>query len=65
MEFIISFVVFVVVVLAMALGMIFGQKQLKGSCGGLSNVGIEKSCDCEDSCEAPPRLYQIKEPQEK
>lgn len=64
MEFIITFVVFVVVVVAMALGVIFGKKQLKGSCGGLSSVGIEKSCDCEDSCEAPPRLYQIKEPEQ-
>lgn len=62
MEFIISFVVFLLVVLMMAVGVIFARKKLKGSCGGLASIGIEKRCDCEDTCENTPRLYQIKEP---
>lgn len=63
MEFIISFVVFLLAILLMAVGVLFSRKRIKGSCGGLASIGIEKSCDCEDSCKAPPRLYQIKEPQ--
>lgn len=63
MEFIISFVVFLLVVLIMAIGVIFGKKRIQGSCGGLANVGIEKSCDCETSCNNEiPRLYTIQEP---
>lgn len=62
MEFIISFAVFLLVVLMMAIGVIFSHKKLKGSCGGLASVGIEKSCDCEESCDNASRLYQIQEP---
>ncbi len=63
MEFIISFSVFLLFFAVMAVGVIFGQKKLQGSCGGLASVGIEKSCDCAENCENMPRLYQIKEPQ--
>ncbi|MCP5079526.1 MAG: (Na+)-NQR maturation NqrM [Psychromonas sp.] len=62
MEFVISFIVFLFVILMMATGVIFSRKKLKGSCGGLASVGIEKSCDCETVCESESRLYQIKEP---
>lgn len=63
MEFIISFVVFLMVVLIMAIGVILGKRKIQGSCGGLANVGIEKSCDCDTSCNNEvPRLYTIQEP---
>jgi len=42
---------FLVVVAAMAVGYIFQQKALAGSCGGLATVGIEKSCNCDNPCE--------------
>lgn len=63
MEFIISFVVFSLVCFLMALGVIFSQKKLQGSCGGLASIGIEKRCDCADSCATTTKLYQITEPQ--
>ncbi|MFT6984236.1 MAG: hypothetical protein ACJAT7_000022 [Psychromonas sp.] len=63
MEFIITFFVFVVVIIAMAVGVIFGRKGLQGSCGGLASVGIDKSCDCETVCSEHQRLYQIQEPE--
>lgn len=63
MEFILSFIVFFLVFLLMALGVIFSHKSLKGSCGGLATIGIEKRCNCVDSCESTTRLYHIKEPQ--
>jgi len=65
MAFIITFVVFCLVFLCMALGVIFANKSLTGSCGGLASIGIKKRCDCIDSCTAPVRLYQIQEPQNK
>ena len=49
--FLITFGFFLVVVLAMAVGYIFQQKSLAGSCGGLGSLGIEKACDCDNPCE--------------
>jgi len=49
--FLITFAFFFVVVLAMAVGYIFQNKTLAGSCGGLASVGIDKSCNCDNPCE--------------
>ena len=49
--FIATFVVFLIVVAAMAVGYIFNKKTIGGSCGGLASVGIEKECDCPEPCE--------------
>jgi hypothetical protein len=62
MEFIITFILFLLAVLGMALGVIFNRKQLQGSCGGLASVGIERSCDCDTMCDEHSTLYQIQEP---
>ena len=45
--FLITFIVFGIVILAMAVGVIFGRGSIKGSCGGLG------SCECldEKTCE--------------
>ena len=42
---------FLVVVLGMAVGYIFQKKTLAGSCGGLSTIGIDKACDCDNPCD--------------
>ncbi|MCG6200752.1 (Na+)-NQR maturation NqrM [Psychromonas antarctica] len=57
-----TFFVFLLVVVAMAVGVIFGRKRIQGSCGGLATVGIDKSCDCETVCDQDQSLYQISEP---
>jgi len=49
--FLITLCFFLVIVMAMAVGYIFQNKTLAGSCGGLANVGIDKSCNCDDPCE--------------
>ena len=49
--FLITFGFFLTVVLVMAVGYIFQNKTLAGSCGGLATMGIEKACDCDDPCE--------------
>ncbi len=44
--FLVTFVVFGIVILVMAVGVIFGRRGIKGSCGGVG------SCEClDDTCE--------------
>jgi hypothetical protein len=45
----ISFLVFAIVMLGMAVGLIFNNREIKGSCGGLNAIdGLEGACDiCE------------------
>ncbi|PKF62744.1 Na(+)-translocating NADH-quinone reductase subunit E [Psychromonas sp. psych-6C06] len=49
--FIATFVVFLVVIVAMAIGYIVNKKTIGGSCGGLASVGIDKECDCPEPCD--------------
>lgn len=48
--FILAFALFVGVIIIMAVGYIFQQKRISGSCGGLDALGIEKACDCDKPC---------------
>ncbi|ASG00517.1 (Na+)-NQR maturation NqrM [Vibrio anguillarum] len=50
--FFITFSVFLCVIGAMAVGYVFQKKVVKGSCGGLGAVGIEKVCNCPEPCDA-------------
>ncbi|GAA5644914.1 MULTISPECIES: (Na+)-NQR maturation NqrM [Vibrio] len=64
-EFIIAFLAFVGIIALMALGVIFHRASIKGSCGGLNQIGVDKVCDCKTSCENEEKsktLYQIQEP---
>ncbi|MCH9698272.1 MAG: (Na+)-NQR maturation NqrM [Gammaproteobacteria bacterium] len=45
--FLTTFVFILVVMLVMSIGVIFGRKAIKGSCGGLNNG----SCACVKKCE--------------
>ncbi len=49
--FILTFVLLLIVVAAMAIGYIVQRKTIAGSCGGLDALGIEKACDCDNPCE--------------
>ena len=44
--FILAFVFFVAMVVAMAVGYLVQKKTISGSCGGLGALGIAKACDC-------------------
>ncbi|WP_354004733.1 (Na+)-NQR maturation NqrM [Vibrio stylophorae] len=46
----------------MAIGVIFKRAPIQGSCGGLSQIGVSRVCNCKTSCNAP-RLYHIQEPE--
>ncbi|HBR96477.1 MAG TPA: Na(+)-translocating NADH-quinone reductase subunit E [Gammaproteobacteria bacterium] len=54
--FIATFVVLMIAIVAMAVGVLLSNKRLKGSCGGLSAVGIEKTCACENPCDKRQKL---------
>ncbi|WP_273857515.1 (Na+)-NQR maturation NqrM [Photobacterium sp. GSS17] len=61
MTYLLTVLIFFVVIGAMAIGWIVKKKTIQGSCGGLANVGIEKECDCDSPCDEH-KLYQIQEP---
>lgn len=49
--FILAFIFFLAIVLAMAVGYMVQRKSIAGSCGGLGALGIEKACDCPEPCD--------------
>lgn len=65
MTFLISLVVFVVVILAMSVGVIFGRPPITGSCGGLGAVGIDQECEIcggnPQRCEAASSAATVRE----
>ena len=46
-----TFGIFLLVILGMAVGYIFSKRSIKGSCGGISALGMEKMCDCDTPCD--------------
>ncbi|CNH06355.1 (Na+)-NQR maturation NqrM [Yersinia kristensenii] len=50
--FIASFVFFLLAIAGMSLGYIVKRKTLQGSCGGIGALGMEKVCDCPESCDS-------------
>ena len=53
--FVLGFIGMLLVVVAMSIGVIFGRKPLKGSCGGMAALGMETECEIcggdKDKCE--------------
>ena len=45
MTYIIAALVFMLVVAGMAVGVIFSNKPIKGSCGGMGALGLDTACD--------------------
>ena len=52
LTFFLSFGLFLLVFLLMAIGYLLQRKRISGSCGGLGAIGIEKECDCPEPCQA-------------
>ena len=61
--FLVTFVIMLIVVAIMAVGYIFQRKKIKGSCGGISDLGLEKVCDCEEPCDKRKELMRKLEEQ--
>lgn len=34
----------------LTLGLMFGRDPIRGSCGGLRKLGLERDCNCESPC---------------
>ena len=50
--FLLTFLVLLLAFFGMAMGVILNNRELKGSCGGLSNIpGIKSDCSCASPCE--------------
>ena len=60
--FLLTFGLFLLVIVAMAIGYLVQRKTIAGSCGGLGALGIEKACDCDTPCEK--RQQRMKKEQE-
>lgn len=60
--FLVTFLVFATVIIAMAVGVIFSNRTIKGSCGGLNAIdGLKGACDiCEgrDKCRRKRNNHQ-------
>ena len=60
--FIVAFGVVLVLFTAMAVGVIFANKPIKGSCGGLNALGMKEGCEIcggkDDVCEEEQRKQQ-------
>lgn len=58
--FLITFLVFSLAILAMAIGVVLGRRSIKGSCGGLNSVaGLEGACTaCAEPCEERKKALQ-------
>lgn len=60
--FLVAFAVVLVLFTAMAVGVIFANKPIKGSCGGLNALGMKDGCEIcggkDDVCEEEQRKQQ-------
>ncbi len=66
MIYLITFGAFILFIVLMTIGVMAKRKPIQGSCGGLSNVGVDKVCNCETQCdEHQKKLYSIEEPNSK
>lgn len=63
MIYISAFVVIALVITGMALGAMVQNKPLKGSCGGLNNLGLKENCSIcggnDDACEKEQQRQQF------
>ena len=54
-----------IIVTIMSVGYIFQKKKIKGSCGGISDLGLEKVCDCDEPCDKRKELIRRLDEQKK
>lgn len=45
MSFVLAFLAMLTIVAAMSVGVVFGRRPIRGSCGGLGALGIDAECE--------------------
>ena len=55
MTFVLALLVFVAIMAAMAVGVIFGRRPIAGSCGGMKALGMEMECEV---CGGDPQMCE-------
>lgn len=50
MTFVLTFLGICLAFFLLAIGAIFAHKTIKGSCGSIDEMGIEKACKCDSPC---------------
>ena len=63
--FILAFVFFLAMVMAMGVGYMVQKKSIAGSCGGVGALGIEKACDCPEPCDRKKARMEREEARQK
>ncbi len=59
MSFVLVFIAMLAIVAAMSVGVMFGRQPIKGSCGGLGQLGID--ADCEICGGSPARCAEARD----
>ena len=59
--FFITFIVMAIAVFGMAVGVVFGNKPITGSCGGLNNIDGLECGVCSKPCAKKRRAMQLAE----
>jgi hypothetical protein len=60
--FLVTLVLMLIIVAGMAVGVLAGRSPIKGSCGGMSALGIDTECDI---CGGDPNKCKTSEPPRK
>lgn len=62
---VITFVALLIIIVGMSVGVIFSNKPIKGSCGGMSAIGMDTVCDIcggrPEDCDGEQDAVQKKE----
>lgn len=60
MTFLATLLLFALAFTGLALGVLFGRDPIRGSCGGLGRLGLERECACDSPCPRRRRELELR-----